>query len=191
MKQDRSLCFSFVFTDRLSLWLLRFWQYIYSEKKERSVIIHWVWFSKKCFTGRLILLLFFNGYPGKYCFGGHIYIKQSQWKWNQKNNEENRDKPLYIPERHQPYDFYSANNTSTFPEDYVDRLCRIKNIWCSKASYRYLQVKYPDWTDPNGSSHQIVLFGYKDEAMQRFLPRQETMGFDVEKGTVHAGALIA
>jgi putative ABC transport system permease protein len=33
--------------------------------------------------------------------------------------------------------------------------------------------------------------GYKDEAMQRNLPKQEIMGFDVEKGTVHVGSLIA
>ena len=40
-------------------------------------------------------------------------------------------------------------------------------------------------------THQIILFGYKDEAEQKFLPKQETMGFDVKKGTVHVGALIA
>jgi putative ABC transport system permease protein len=33
--------------------------------------------------------------------------------------------------------------------------------------------------------------GYKDEAMQRFLPKQEIMGFDVVPGTVHVGALLA
>jgi len=36
-----------------------------------------------------------------------------------------------------------------------------------------------------------VLFGYKDEAEQIYLPRQETMGFDVKKGTVQLGALVA
>ena len=35
------------------------------------------------------------------------------------------------------------------------------------------------------------MIGYKDEAMQRFLPKQEIMGFDVEKGTVHVGALLS
>jgi len=54
-----------------------------------------------------------------------------------------------------------------------------------------LQLKYPNWLDPNGSSHQIVVIGYKDEAMQRFLSKQETMGFDVEKGTVHVGARLS
>ena len=99
---------------------------------------------------------------------------------------------LYIfPKGTNLIDFYSVNNTSTFPEDYVDKLAESKTFDAVRHLTGILQVKYPDWTDPNGSSHQIVLFGYKDEAMQRFLPRQETMGFDVEKGTVHAGALIA
>jgi putative ABC transport system permease protein len=52
-------------------------------------------------------------------------------------------------------------------------------------------VKYPDWQDANGSTHQIVLFGYKDEAEQIYLNRQEIMGFDVKKGTVQLGALIS
>jgi putative ABC transport system permease protein len=54
-----------------------------------------------------------------------------------------------------------------------------------------LQIKYPDWKDPNGSTHQIVLLGYKDEAEQKYLSRQEIMGFDVKKGTVQLGALVA
>ena len=88
-------------------------------------------------------------------------------------------------------DFYSVNNTATFPESYVDVLSDSKTFDAVRHLTGILQVKYPDWTDANGSSHQIVLIGYKDEAMQRFLPKQETMGFDVAKGTVQVGALIA
>jgi len=36
-----------------------------------------------------------------------------------------------------------------------------------------------------------MLIGYKDEAMQRFLPKQEIMGTDVIKGTVKVGALLS
>ena len=81
-------------------------------------------------------------------------------------------------------DFYSVNNTATFPENYVDVLAESKTFDAVRHLTGILQVKYPDWKDANGSSHQIVLIGYKDEAMQRFLPKQETMGFDVAKGTV-------
>ncbi len=95
---------------------------------------------------------------------------------------------LYIfPKGTNLIDFYSVNNTGTFPEEYVDKLAESKTFDAVRHLTGILQVKYPDWTDPNGSTHQIVLFGYKDEAMQRFLPKQETMGFDVEKGTVHVG----
>lgn len=99
---------------------------------------------------------------------------------------------LYIfPKGTNLIDFYSVNNTPTFPEDYVDKLAESKTFDAVRHLTGILQVKYPDWIDPNGSTHQIVLFGYKDEAMQRFLPAQETMGFDVKKGVVHIGALIA
>ena len=87
-------------------------------------------------------------------------------------------------------DFYSINNTPVFPESYVDVLAQSKTFDAVRHLTGILQVKYPDWKDENGSSHQIVLMGYKDEAMQRYLPKQEIMGFDVEKGTVHAGALV-
>lgn len=99
---------------------------------------------------------------------------------------------LYIfPKGTNLIDFYSVNNTATFPEDYVDKLAESRTFDAVRHLTGILQVRYPDWKDPNGSVHQIVLSGYKDEAMQRFLPKQETMGFDVEKGTVHVGALIA
>jgi len=99
---------------------------------------------------------------------------------------------LYIfPKGTNLIDFYSVNNTGTFPEEYVDKLAESKTFDAVRHLTGILQVKYPDWTDPNGSTHQIVLFGYKDEAMQRFLPKQETMGFDVEKGTVHVGSLLS
>jgi putative ABC transport system permease protein len=84
-----------------------------------------------------------------------------------------------------------VNNTQTFPENYIEILAESKTFDAVRHLTGILQVKYPDWKDPQGSSHQILLMGYKDEAMQRFLPKQEIMGFDVEKGTVQVGSLIA
>jgi putative ABC transport system permease protein len=99
---------------------------------------------------------------------------------------------LYIfPKGTNLIDFYSVNNTPVFPENYVDVLAESKTFDAVRHLTGILQLRYPDWKDPNGSLHQIVVIGYKDEAMQRFLPRQETMGFDVTKGTVHVGALLA
>jgi ABC-type lipoprotein release transport system permease subunit len=99
---------------------------------------------------------------------------------------------LYIfPKGTNLIDFYSANNISTFPENYVDVLAESKTFDAVRHLTGILQVKFSDWRDPNGSSHQILLTGYKDEAMQRFLPQQELMGTDVVKGTVQVGALIA
>ena len=99
---------------------------------------------------------------------------------------------LYIfPKGTNLIDFFSVNNTPTFPENYVDVLAGSKTFDAVRHLTGILQVKYPDWTDPNGSHHQILVAGYKDEAMQRFLPQQEIMGFDVVPGTVHVGALLA
>src|SRR4030043_1405104 len=98
---------------------------------------------------------------------------------------------LYIfPKGTNLIDFYSVNNTPCFPEKYVNVLAESKTFDAVRHLTGILQVKYPDWRDPNGSSHQILLIGYKDEAMQRFLPEQELMGTDVEKGTVHVGSLL-
>jgi len=99
---------------------------------------------------------------------------------------------LYIfPKGTDLIDFFSATNTETFPDDYVDSLASSKTFDAVRHLTGILQVKYPGWTDPNGSRHQILLVGYKDEAMQRFLPEQEIMGTDVEPGTVHLGALVS
>jgi len=99
---------------------------------------------------------------------------------------------LYIfPKGTNLIDFYSANNTASFPENYVDVLAESKTFDAVRHLTGILQVKYDDWKDPNGSSHQILLVGYKDEAMQRFLPRQEIMGTDVVKGTVHIGSRLS
>jgi len=99
---------------------------------------------------------------------------------------------LYIfPKGTNLIDFYSVNNTQTFPETYVDVLAESKTFDAVRHLTGILQVKMPEWKDANGSVHQIILFGYKDEAVQRFLSRQETMGFDVKKGTVQLGALLA
>ena len=99
---------------------------------------------------------------------------------------------LYIfPKGTNLIDFYSINNTGTFPDNYVDVLAESKTFDAVRHLTGILQIKYPDWEDANGSTHQIVLFGYKDEAQQIYLNRQEIMGFDVKKGTVHLGALVA
>jgi putative ABC transport system permease protein len=99
---------------------------------------------------------------------------------------------LYIfPKGTDLIDFYAVNNTPTFPENYIDVLAESKTFDAVRHLTGILQLKYPDWTDPNGSKHQIVVTGYKDEAMQRFLSRQEIMGFDVAKGTVHVGSLLS
>jgi len=99
---------------------------------------------------------------------------------------------LYIfPKGTNLIDFYSVNNTPSFPENYVNVLAESKTFDAVRHLTGILQVKFPDWKDPNGSSHQILLIGYKDEAMQRFLPEQELMGTDVEMGTVQIGSLLA
>jgi putative ABC transport system permease protein len=99
---------------------------------------------------------------------------------------------LYIfPKGTNLIDFYSVNNTLVFPEKYVDVLAESKTFDAVRHLTGILQLRYPEWKDPNGSYHQIVVFGYKDEAMQRFLSRQETMGLDVPVGTVHVGSLVA
>ena len=99
---------------------------------------------------------------------------------------------LYIfPKGTNLIDFYSVNNTGTFPDKYVDVLAESKTFDAVRHLTGILQVKFPEWRDANGSTHQIVLFGYKDEAEQKYLPAQELMGFDVKKGTVQVGALIA
>jgi putative ABC transport system permease protein len=99
---------------------------------------------------------------------------------------------LYIfPKSTNLIDFYSVNNTPVFPEKYVDVLAESKTFDAVRHLTGILQLRVPDWKDPNGSYHQIVLFGYKDEAMQRFLSKQETMGLDVPAGTVHVGSLLS
>jgi len=99
---------------------------------------------------------------------------------------------LYIfPKGTNLIDFYSVNNTGTFPDSYVDVLANSQTFDAVRHLTGILQVKYPEWEDANGSVHQVVLFGYKDEAEQKYLSRQETMGFDVKQGTVQLGSLVA
>ena len=84
---------------------------------------------------------------------------------------------LYIfPKGTNLIDFYSINNTGTFPDNYVDVLAESKTFDAVRHLTGILQIKYPDWKDSNGSTHQIVLFGYKDEAQQKYLPAQEING---------------
>ena len=99
---------------------------------------------------------------------------------------------LYIfPKGTDLIDFYAINNTTFFPESYVDSLATSETFDAVRHLTGILQVKYPEWKDPNGSTHRIILLGYKDEAIQRFLPGQELMGTDVKKGKVHVGALVS
>ncbi len=99
---------------------------------------------------------------------------------------------LYIfPKGTNLIDFYSINTTETFPDHYVDVLADSKTFDAVRHLTGILQVKHPEWKDANGSVHQIILFGYKDEAEQKYLSKQETMGFDVKNGTVQLGALVS
>lgn len=96
----------------------------------------------------------------------------------------------FFPKGTNLLDFYAANETPYFPENYVDSLANSKTFDAVRHLTGILQVK-SEWQDPRGSTHHILLMGYKDEAMQRFLPKQEIMGYDVEPGTVHLGALVS
>jgi len=99
---------------------------------------------------------------------------------------------LYIfPKGTDLVDLFSAANNKTFPEKYVDDLANSKTFDAVRHLTGILQIRYPDWKDPNGSSHTIILAGFKDEAMQRYLTPQEIMHYDVEKGTAQLGALVA
>ncbi len=99
---------------------------------------------------------------------------------------------LYIfPKGTDLLDMFAVSSNLTFPENYVDVLAESKTFDAVRHLTGILQVKMNDWKDPNGSTHRIVLSGYKDEAMQRFLAPQETMHFDVEKGTVQVGKLLS
>jgi len=99
---------------------------------------------------------------------------------------------LYIfPKGTNLIDFFAVNDIQTFPDSYVDTLAESKTFDAVRHLTGMLQVRYPDWIDPNGSRHQILVVGYKDEAMQRYLPRQQIMGYDVVPGTVHVGSLLS
>lgn len=99
---------------------------------------------------------------------------------------------LYIfPKGTNLIDFFAVNDIQTFPDSYVDTLAESKTFDAVRHLTGMLQVRYPDWIDPNGSRHQILVVGYKDEAMQRYLPRQQIMGYDVAPGTVHVGSLLS
>ncbi len=99
---------------------------------------------------------------------------------------------LYIfPKGTNLIDFFAVNDTPTFPDSYVDTLAESKTFDAVRHLTGMLQMKYPDWIDSNGSRHQILVVGYKDEAMQRFLSKQQIMGYDVVPGTVHVGSLLS
>ena len=98
---------------------------------------------------------------------------------------------LYIfPKGTNLIDFYTVNNKETFPESYVDVLATSKTFDAVRHLTGILQVRFEDWKDSNGSSHQLMLFGYKDEAIQKYLPAQELMGFDVPRGHVVIGSIV-
>ncbi|MDX9910020.1 MAG: hypothetical protein RBS23_11220, partial [Mariniphaga sp.] len=71
---------------------------------------------------------------------------------------------LYIfPKGTNLIDFFAVNDIQTFPDSYVDTLAESKTFDAVRHLTGMLQVKYPDWIDPNGSRHQILVVGYKDE----------------------------
>ena len=75
---------------------------------------------------------------------------------------------LYIfPKGTNLIDFFTVNDSPTFPDSYVDTLAESKTFDAVRHLTGNLQMKNPDWIDTNGSRHQILVVGYKDEAMQR------------------------
>ncbi|HUV00269.1 MAG TPA: hypothetical protein VMW32_04830, partial [Bacteroidales bacterium] len=60
---------------------------------------------------------------------------------------------LYIfPKGANLIDLFSVNKMPAFPEKYVDALAESKTFDAVRHLTGILQVKYPDWKDPNGSS---------------------------------------
>jgi len=99
---------------------------------------------------------------------------------------------LFIfPKGTETIDFFLVDQTQTFPESYVDSLAKSKTFDAVRHLVGILQVKYPNWKDPNGSLHRIILMGYKDEAIQIHLNRQQPMDYDVKPGEARVGADIA
>lgn len=96
-----------------------------------------------------------------------------------------------FPKGTETMDFFSYDYSRTFDESYVDILARARTFDAVRHLVGVLQVRYPDWVDPNGSKHKIFLVGYKDEAVQINLRPQESMGYDVESGTVKLGSEIS
>ena len=96
-----------------------------------------------------------------------------------------------FPKGTETIDFFSYDYSSTFDEEYVDILANSETFDAVRHLVGMLQLIVPGWEDPQGRKHNILLVGYKDEAVQPYLNRQETMGTDVERGTVRLGFDIA
>ena len=98
---------------------------------------------------------------------------------------------LFIfPKGTETIDFFSFDYSKSFDETYIDVLADSKTFDAVRHLVGILQVKY-NWKDPRGSVHKIILTGYKDEAEQTYLPRQEKMGYDIKTGEVKIGYDIA
>lgn len=92
-----------------------------------------------------------------------------------------------FPKGTETLDFFSYDYSLTFDEAYVDILANSETFDAVRHLVGMLQLIVPGWEDPQGSRHNILLVGYKDEAVQPYLSRQEKMGTDVERGTVRLG----
>ena len=92
-----------------------------------------------------------------------------------------------FPKGTETLDFFSYDYAATFDEEYVDILAKSETFDAVRHLVGMLQLIVPGWEDPQGRNHNILLVGYKDEAIQPYLNRQEKMGTDVERGTVRLG----
>ena len=190
MKDDRSLYLSSVVNRYFCSIINSSFNYIYSPKEQESKTMNPFLLVIKELLHRKIssaIILFTVIVASSVSVAIYTLSKASEDETRKIMREQGLNLYLF-PKGTNLIDFYSVNNTATFPESYVDVLSDSKTFDAVRHLTGILQLKYPDWKDANGSSHQIVLIGYKDEAMQRFLPKQETMGFDVAKGTVQVGA---
>lgn len=92
-----------------------------------------------------------------------------------------------VPKGTDTLDLFTFDNKLTFSDKYIDILAKSKIFDTARHLTGILNLKYPNWRDPKGSVHRIVLTGYKDEAEQIYLSKQKTMGNNVKKGKVRIG----
>jgi ABC-type lipoprotein release transport system permease subunit len=99
---------------------------------------------------------------------------------------------MYIyPDGVDTLDLFAGSIDKTMPESYIETIATAKTFDAMRHLVGILQLKLDNWKDPNGSTHKILLLGYKDEANQIHLKKQKTMGLEVSKGKVRLGSDIA